>query len=113
MTVFIVQEVQGRNVLPALAYGSLEVLLPPGMQVTLSSQPVVRRLKASLKNFSDNDYLLLMGDPVAIGIACSVAGSLNRGRYKVLKWDREQKIYLPLQVDIMESYSEPRTVLDH
>lgn len=110
MTVYIVQEVPGRNVLSALSYGQLEVLLPPGMQVTLSSGPVVRRLKGALRNFGDNDYLLLMGDPVAIGIACSVAGMVNQGRYKMLKWDREQRLYYPLQVNLLEKFSEPRTV---
>lgn len=110
MTVYIVQEVPGRNVLSALSYGQLECLLPPGMQVTLSSQPVVRRLKHSLRNFNDGDYILLMGDPVAIGIACSVAGMVNQGRYRLLKWDREQRLYYPLQVDLLEKYVEPRAV---
>lgn len=110
MTVYIVQEVPGRNVLSALAYGQLECLLPPGMQVTLSSGPVVRRLRQALRNFNDSDYILLMGDPVAIGIACSVAGNANQGRYKLLKWDREQRLYYPLQVNILENHSAPRDV---
>lgn len=110
MTVYIVQEVPGRNVLSALVYGELECLLPPGMQVTLSSQPVVRRLKKALRNFNDSDYILLMGDPVAIGITCSVAAIINNGRYRLLKWDREQRIYYVLQLDLSEKYNEPTSV---
>lgn len=111
MTVFVVQEVPGRDILSALSYGALEILLPPGMQVTLSSQPVVRRLRQALKNFSDEDYLLLMGDPVAIGIACSVAASMNHGHYRILKWNRLNRTYIPLFVDTMDRSPQPPDIV--
>ena len=53
-----------------------------------------------LKNFNDDDYLLLIGDPTIIGVACSVASDINMGRYKVLKWDRRREKYYPLEFDI-------------
>ena len=56
----------------------------------------------STKDFSDEDYLLLMGDPSAIGIACAVASSNNRGRFKCLKWDKREYKYYPVEVNLYE-----------
>jgi hypothetical protein len=95
--VFIVQEVPGRNIIPARQYGELCLLLPEG-DVVLSPGPTTRRLQRALKDFGDQDYLLLMGDPVAIGLACAVASDINQGRFKLLKWDRQQHVYYPVDV---------------
>ena len=100
--VFVVQEVSGRNILSAEKYGGLELLLPNNSQIVLSSGPTVRRLNQKLKNFSDDDYLLLMGDPSAIGIACAIASSNNRGRFKCLKWDKREFRYYPVQINLYE-----------
>ena len=100
--VFVVQEVSGRNILSAEKYGELELLLPNNSQIVLSSGPTVRRLNQKLKNFSDDDYLVLMGDPSAIGIACAIASSNNRGRFKCLKWDKREFRYYPVQINLYE-----------
>ena len=100
--VFVVQEVSGRNILSAEKYGELELLLPNNSQIVLSSGPTVRRLNQKLKDFSDDDYLLLMGDPSAIGIACAIASSNNRGRFKCLKWDKREFRYYPVQINLYE-----------
>jgi hypothetical protein len=100
MTVYVVQEVQGRDIIGAMKYGELVSLLPPGNQIVLSAQPVVRSLNRSLKDFSDDDYLLCMGDPTAIGIATAIAARHNRGRVKFLKWDKREFTYYPIEVDV-------------
>ncbi|WP_321471056.1 hypothetical protein [uncultured Paludibaculum sp.] len=97
--VYVVQEVQGRNIIAGQQYGSMTVLLPPG-DVVLSSGPTMRKLQAVLRHFNDDDYLLLMGDPVAIGMACAAASEANQGRFKVLKWDRQNHVYYPVAVDL-------------
>ena len=97
-TVYVVQEQPGRNILSAQEYGTIKVMLPPWGQIIFSVAPAVRQLKDHLKNFSDDDYILAMGDPTAIGIACSVAAKNNNGRYKVLKWDRQESQYYVVQV---------------
>ena len=98
--VYVVQEVKGRNILSAQEFGDLKLLLPEGSQVVLSSAPTVRKLKQRLKDFCDDDYLLLIGDPAAIGIACSIASDFNRGRYKCLKWDKIEATYYPIEFDL-------------
>jgi len=97
--VFIVQEVPGRNLLPAMDYGELHFLLPPG-NIAYSSAPTVRRLKQGLHDFSDDDYLLMMGDPAAIAIAGAIAAQTNMGRMNLLKWDRQEHRYYEVQFDI-------------
>jgi hypothetical protein len=44
----------------------------------------------------------LMGDPSAIGIACAIAATQNRGKFKCLKWDRREYKYYPLEVNLYE-----------
>jgi hypothetical protein len=59
-------------------------------------------LKRLLKDFNDEDYLLMMGDPAAMGLACCIASDINRGKFKILKWDRQEKKYYPLSFNIYE-----------
>ena len=96
----MVQEVPGRNILSARKYGDLKVLLPSNTNIVLSSGPTVRRLKTGLKEFSNSDYLLLMGDPAVIGLACVIASNFNTGKFSILKWDRIEKDYYPVEIDI-------------
>lgn len=101
MTVYVVQEVAGRNILPASQYGEITVMLPPG-QVTFSIAPTITKLKNYLRDFSDADYLLLSGDPIAIGLACSIASKYGKsgGTVNLLKWDRQEMCYIPLKAQI-------------
>jgi hypothetical protein len=59
-----------------------------------------------LKDFNDSDFLLAMGDPVAIAIASIVASDINNGRLKILKWDREHRAYYPVEIDIYNNRKE-------
>ena len=52
-----------------------------------------------LQKFDDDDYLLLSGDPVIIGIALAYASIVNRGKVNVLKWDRLEAKYYPLHIN--------------
>ena len=100
--VYIVQENPNVNVIGAGRFGDLIPLLPPGRQITLSSAPVTKLLKNKLKDFNDKDFLLAMGDPVAIGIASMVAGEVNNGKVNMLKWDRENQCYYNVPIDLYQ-----------
>jgi len=97
--VYVIQEVAKFNVIPANEYGELVPLFEEGKQIMLSPAPAIRKAKEKLRNFSDDDFLLLIGDPSMIGLACAVASDNNRGKYKVLK--RSFK-YFPIQIDLNE-----------
>ena len=100
--VYIVQENPNVNVIGAGRFGDLIPLLPPGRQITLSSSPVVKLLKNKLKNFNDKDFLLAMGDPVAIAVASMVASDINNGKVNMLKWDRENQCYYNVNIDLYQ-----------
>ena len=99
MTVYIVQELRGRNFADATSFGDCEILLTADTQ-TYSTLPVIRKLSQRLANFNDNDYLLLAGDPAAIALSACIAARINNNRIKMLKWDRLKEKYYPLQADI-------------
>ena len=101
-TVFLVQENPYINVLGAAEYGDIVVLFESGQQIMFSPQPAIRKLKRKLKDFDDNDYLLMMGDPAAMGIACCIAAEMNRGKFNILKWDKKQQRYYPVSINLNE-----------
>ncbi len=103
MTVYITQEVRGRDLSDALEFGDLDILIPAKDQVALSAIPTLRRMERKLVKFTSDDYLMLSGDPVCIGIACALAALANNGRFKLLKWDRLEERYYPIEVDLYHS----------
>ena len=100
--VYVVSETPQHNIVSALDYGQIETILPPNAQIAFSVVPTVRRIQRKLEKFSDEDFLLLIGVPSAIGIACAVAASKNNGRFKCLKWDKRERRYIPLEVDLFK-----------
>lgn len=97
-TVFAVCEPPTMDLTPAAEYGQIEVLLTHS-QSLLAPVPTIRKLKDKLRNFSDNDFLLPVGDPVLMSTVAMIAGEANNGRVSFLKWDRIQKRYLVIKVD--------------
>ena len=100
--VYVIQERPERNILSASQFGELTLVLPFKRQIVLSAAPTIQQMQRVLKNFTDEDYLLLMGDPAAIGIACSIVSDINRGKYKLLKWDKTEMMYYPVQIDLYQ-----------
>ena len=99
MTVYVLQEM-GRNVRSAEKFGDLKVVLPDNRQIVLSAGPLTFKLQHELKDFNDNDYLLLIGDPAIIAVAGAIAADINNGRFKVLKWDRNETKYYDIEIDL-------------
>lgn len=83
---------------PASTFGVVEILVPPG-QSFFAPVPTVRMLRERLQDFNDEDYLLPVGDPSIMVAAGMIAGQANHGRVKILKWDRFQQAYIPVQLD--------------
>jgi len=87
------------DISPAIEYGELEILTRHS-QSMIFSVPMVRALRDSLKNFSDEDYILPVGDPITIGAVCAIAADINGGFYKVLKWDKRTRKYMPIEINV-------------
>jgi hypothetical protein len=97
--VYVVQETPGKNILPATRFGDLRIMLPPG-NIGFSPGNAVHTLNKEMSQFSDGDYLLLIGDPILIGIATAVAARWNNGKVKMLKWDRQERVYYEVSIDL-------------
>ena len=82
-----------------LEYGDPVICLPNG-RVSLTPGPTIDALKEILKNFTDDDFVVSVGDPSAMFIAAMVIGQQNRQRCKLLKWDKKAKQYIVVQVDL-------------
>jgi hypothetical protein len=106
-TVYVIQDRPGTkigapkiNIIGATQYGQLKVLLPENSQIILSPAYVITTLKQKLKDYKSNDYLLLTGDPAIIGVACSIVSDITNGKYKLLKWDKQERRYYPVEIDL-------------
>ena len=107
--VYVIQEIAGTsegrpkiNIIGASEFGELKVLLPETSQIILSPGPLVFKLRKLLKNYNSNDFLLLTGDPAIIGVACSIVSDITNGKYKLLKWDKQERRYYPIQINLYE-----------
>jgi len=83
----------------AAEYGDPVICLPPG-PMALSPYPTKERLKECFKDFRDEDYIIAVGDPSLIFLAAMVICDINRGRCKMLKYDRDNHKYILVEFDI-------------
>ena len=108
-TVYVLQELPGTsigrpkyNIIGAQKFGKLKVLLKENTQIVLSPGPIIFELRRLLRDYTSKDYLLLSGDPSVIGIAVAIVSDINNGRFNLLKWDRQEKLYYPLEINLHE-----------
>jgi hypothetical protein len=61
-------------------------------------------MKKNLQDFRKQDYLLAVGDPVIIGIStCAIVSEVTtNGQFNMLKWDKREYRYYPLEVDLYQ-----------
>jgi hypothetical protein len=107
--VHVIQEIPGTkegrpkiNIMGASAYGKLKFLLPELSQIIFSPGPLIYKLRQGLKNISNKDYLLLTGDPAIIGVACSIVSENTNGKFNLLKWDKQERKYYPIEINLHE-----------
>ena len=108
-TVYVIQEIAGTregrpkiNIMGASQYGAFKFLLPELSQIIFSPGPLIIKLRKSLKDYRPKDYLLLTGDPAIIGVACSIVSDITNGKYNLLKWDKQERRYYPIEINLYE-----------
>ena len=109
-TVYVVQEIAGTregrpkfNIMGAAEYGKLKFLLDERSQIIFSPGPLIFKLRSALRDFKVTDYLLLTGDPAIIGVTCSIVSEYTNGKYNLLKWDKQEKRYYPIEINLYET----------
>ena len=107
--VYVIQHVAGTqagnpkiNIMGAQKYGDFKFLLPEFSQMIFSPGPLIYKLRQGLKDFNENDHLLLTGDPAIIGVACSIVSDITNGKYNLLKWDKQERKYYPISINLYE-----------
>ena len=107
--VYVIQHIAGTqagnpkiNIIGAQKYGKFKFLLPEFSQMIFSPGPLVYKLRQGLKDFNEDDHLLLTGDPALIGVACSIVSDITNGKYNLLKWDKQERKYYPISINLYE-----------
>jgi hypothetical protein len=108
-TVYVIQEIAGTkigapkiNIMGASHYGRFKFVLPEFSQMIHSPGPLIFTLRKKLKDYKTRDYLLLTGDPAIIGVACSIVSDITHGRFNLLKWDKQERKYYPIEINLYE-----------
>ena len=106
-TVYVLQELPGTkagspkiNIMSASKYGNFKFLLPEFSQIIFSPGPLIIKLRGLLKNYTPKDFLLLTGDPAIIGVTCSIVSEITNGKFKLLKWDKQDRVYYPIEINM-------------
>ena len=107
--VYVIQEIAGTkdgkpkiNILGAAEYGTFKFLLPELSQMIFSPGPLIFKLRKGLRDYTTKDHLLLTGDPAIIGVACSIVSDITHGKFNLLKWDKQERKYYPIQINLFE-----------
>ena len=107
--VYVIQEIAGTkdgkpkiNILGAAEYGTFKFLLPELSQMIFSPGPLIFKLRKGLKDYTNEDFLLLTGDPAIIGVACSIVSDITSGKFNLLKWDKQERKYYPIHINLFE-----------
>ena len=108
--VYVVQEIAGTregrpkfNIMGAAEYGKLKFLLDERSQIIFSPGPLIFKLRSALRDFKSTDYLLLTGDPAIIGVTCSIVSEYTNGKFNLLKWDKQERRYSPIEINLYET----------
>ena len=108
-TVYVIQEIAGTrdgrpkiNIMGATEFGTFKFLLPELSQIIFSPGPLIFKLRKGLQNYRPKDFLLLTGDPAIIGVACSIVSDMTNGKYQLLKWDKQERKYYPIEINLHE-----------
>ena len=108
-TVYVIQEIAGTrdgrpkiNIMGAAEFGTFKFLLPELSLIIFSPGPLIFKLRKGLQNYRSKDFLLLTGDPAIIGVACSIVSDMTNGKYQLLKWDKQERKYYPIEINLHE-----------
>lgn len=98
---FLVQDNPKLNMLAVNKFAAWppRVIFPPG-QVMLSPEKALRHARNVLEQeMNEDDFLIMIGDPIMIAFVALAASELF-DTLKFLKWDRQEKMYYPIEVEV-------------
>lgn len=112
--VFVVQEPLKKVagvVMPRIDYGTLTPYgdvkflfqWSEGRDDTVMEEtaPIIWKLRAALHDYTAQDYLVPLGNPVLIAMAVAVAADCNDGIVTMLDWIRDESRYRTITFDLL------------
>lgn len=108
MAIYIIQDDGKKNFASLMSItNDIVVLCDRDCPVFGNMDDHIAKLKNKLMHFNPgSDYLVLVGDPINIGIAMHEI--MKKGGGTMLKWDRQTKGYIPIKIkeNTNNDYSE-------
>ena len=87
------------NLEPASKHGEIIVLLPPEAN-RLHTAPLVEVLKERMTGYTQEDFIVAVGDPTLMVAATCIAARMTRGLVRMLKWDRRTGDYVAVEIRV-------------
>jgi hypothetical protein len=53
-----------------------------------------------MKDFTEEDYIIAVGDPSLIAAAACIAARKTGGLLRILKWDRQSNSYIAVEANV-------------
>lgn len=105
--VFVTQE-QSFDFSRAEQFGEIEFLTRDDLHNTkgsLHNEAVAAAIRHKLKKFDPEwDWLLPAGSPYITALVFLLVGSLGHRRLQVLRWSNQDRCYIPLHLDLNNTY---------
>jgi len=105
MTVYIVQDQKSVDRFGQLSskfdfssaekYGELRYILKPSSS-PFDLESSLRRIHRILSDFTEEDYLVLTGSPVLLGLCVAIAADYTDGNVSMLQWSGAKQSYIPV-----------------
>lgn len=90
---------------PAEEFGQLVPILGP-RATPYNAEAVIAEMKSQMRDFTENDYLLLVGNPCLIGWAVAIAASKSN-TVQLLQWSGRERRYLRIRSPLNFSSGTP------
>jgi hypothetical protein len=68
--------------------------------MTLIPALLLQELREGMKEYCDNDYVMMIGNPTVMVLSALIAAERNEGRVNILYWRREQRRYTVVNIDL-------------
>lgn len=81
----------------AYKFGEVIELLSP-TAAPFNPPPILEELREKLQDFSDNDFILCIGNPLLLAWTYSIAADANNGRVRALQWSGKDHRYINVDV---------------
>jgi len=93
------QQIKSVDLSPAAKWGEIIIVLQTS-QAMVAPSAMIKTINDVLHDFSDDDYIVPVGDPILMCVVASIAARNNNGRVRYLKWDRRNRDYMVIKTDI-------------